>query len=91
MEISERTCERKSEPTVIFNGLVRSKPISLTEIVDVWALATTTGVDRCTPNVTVWLAELDVCAQMSAATHPTRTERESKNRINFIDSVSLSV
>ena len=91
MPISDTTCERDSEPIVIFSGFVRSKPVSVTDTNDDCALATTTGADRCTPNVTVWLAELDVCAQMSAAIHTTRTERESKNRINFIDSVSLSV
>jgi hypothetical protein len=88
--ISDTTRERDSEPIAIFNGLVLWILVSVTDTDDAWALARITGPVRCTPNVTVWLAELEVCAQTPAATHPTRTESESKNRINFIDSVSSS-
>lgn len=94
MTISEGTYDRKSEPTVIFNGLFRSKLASLTETVDVWALARTTGAIRLTPNVTVWLAELEVCAQVSTAATPTTTERANMYRISFIGNsqfVSVSV
>jgi hypothetical protein len=92
--ISETTRERDSGPRVIFSGLVRSKPVSLTDTDDVCALASTIGADRCTPNVTIWLAELEVCAQTSSAPTPTNAESKSMYRTSFMENnqfVNVSV
>ena len=59
--------ELASEPAVTFNGIALVRLMSLIDVDDACKFAAMIAALRCTPNVTVCVAELLCCAETSTA------------------------